>query len=188
MGFRRALSLAYLILSCSYFLIGSIGAPWFAPVRNAVPLVVLVTFLLMLPALGVALVKPCVVGTTARCFEGKCPLHRLLDLLHAGEYRRRGGAVCRLLRAPAHERGERVSRGRPQRVCRCSSRCCCFSRSHAAPVRARRLLWAQAGRNFLTVLSNPRFMLFLLIFSGYWIVFWQEFIILAALHSRLHQS
>ena len=31
MGFRRALSLAYLILSCSYFLLGSLGAPWLAP-------------------------------------------------------------------------------------------------------------------------------------------------------------
>jgi proton-dependent oligopeptide transporter, POT family len=28
------------------------------------------------------------------------------------------------------------------------------------------------------VLSNPRFMIFLLIFSGYWIVYWQEFITL----------
>ena len=66
LGFRRSLSLAYLILSCSYFLLGSIGAPWLAPVRNAVPLVALVTVVLMLPALGIALVKPCVVGTTAR--------------------------------------------------------------------------------------------------------------------------
>ena len=43
MGFRRALSLAYLILSCAYFLLGSLGAPWLAPVRDTVPLVVLVT-------------------------------------------------------------------------------------------------------------------------------------------------
>jgi MFS family permease len=35
---------------------------------------------------------------------------------------------------------------------------------------------AQTTKNFLTVISNFRFMLFLLIFSGYWIVFWQEFI------------
>src|SRR5271163_3538696 len=66
LGFRRALSLAYLILAGSYFLLGSLGAPWLAPIRNAVPLVVLVTVVLMLPAIGVALVKPCVVGTTAR--------------------------------------------------------------------------------------------------------------------------
>src|ERR1700684_4361538 len=35
LGFRRALSIAYLILAVAYFLIGSIGAPWLAPVRNA---------------------------------------------------------------------------------------------------------------------------------------------------------
>src|SRR5262252_4706517 len=38
LGFRRALSLAYLILSVSYFLLGSIGAPWLAGLRNAMPL------------------------------------------------------------------------------------------------------------------------------------------------------
>ncbi|MGH9726616.1 MAG: hypothetical protein ACRD41_16275, partial [Candidatus Acidiferrales bacterium] len=38
LGFRRSLSLAYLILSCSYFLLGSLGAPWLAFVRGAVPL------------------------------------------------------------------------------------------------------------------------------------------------------
>src|SRR5271165_2563194 len=64
--FRRALAIAYLILAGSYFLLGSLAAPWLAPVRNAVPLVALVTFVLMLPALGVAMVKPSVVGTTAR--------------------------------------------------------------------------------------------------------------------------
>src|SRR5258708_4974864 len=66
LGFRRALAIAYLILAGSYFLLGSLGAPWLAPVRDAVPLVGLVTVVLMLPALGVALVKPSVVGTTAR--------------------------------------------------------------------------------------------------------------------------
>ena len=66
LGFRRALSMAYLILAAAYFLIGSIGASWLAPVRNAVPLSLFVGFILILPALGIALVKPCVVGTTAR--------------------------------------------------------------------------------------------------------------------------
>jgi len=37
---------------------------------------------------------------------------------------------------------------------------------------------AKVAKNFLVVLSNPRFMIFLLIFTGYWIVFWQEFIAL----------
>ena len=66
MGFRRALSIAYLVLAAAYFLIGSIGASWLAPVRDAIPLGLFVGFILILPALGISLVKPCVVGTTAR--------------------------------------------------------------------------------------------------------------------------
>src|SRR5258708_38701314 len=62
LGFRRALSMAYLILSLAYFLLGAIGSAWLAPLRNSVPLVTLVAVVLVLPALGVALVKPCVVG------------------------------------------------------------------------------------------------------------------------------
>ncbi|HKM48171.1 MAG TPA: MFS transporter, partial [Terriglobales bacterium] len=66
MGFRRALLTAYLILSVSYFLLGSISAPWLAPVLKHVSLSSLVGFILLLPAFGIALVKPCVVGTTSR--------------------------------------------------------------------------------------------------------------------------
>src|SRR5260370_9735412 len=66
LGFRRALSLAYLILAAAYFLLGSLGAPWFAPVRAFVPPVLFVGFILILPALVISIVKPCVVGTTAR--------------------------------------------------------------------------------------------------------------------------
>jgi POT family proton-dependent oligopeptide transporter len=66
MGFRRALATAYLILSISYFLLGSIEAPWMASVRSHVSLAGLVGLILLLPAFGIALVKPCVVGTTSR--------------------------------------------------------------------------------------------------------------------------
>lgn len=66
LGFRRALSLAYLVLSIAYFLLGSISATWLAPARNAMPLELFVGVILVLPALGISLVKPSVVGTTAR--------------------------------------------------------------------------------------------------------------------------
>src|SRR5947208_15532980 len=41
LGFRRALSFAYMLLAGSYFLLGSLGAPWLAPIRNAIPLIAL---------------------------------------------------------------------------------------------------------------------------------------------------
>jgi POT family proton-dependent oligopeptide transporter len=37
---------------------------------------------------------------------------------------------------------------------------------------------AETLNNFGKVLASPKFMIFLLIFSGYWIVYWQEFITL----------
>src|SRR6266581_1610136 len=49
LGFRRALSLAYLVLSGAYFLLGSLGAPWSASLRAAMPLATLVTIILVLP-------------------------------------------------------------------------------------------------------------------------------------------
>src|SRR5207302_6279714 len=66
LGFRRALSLAYLILATAYFLLGSIDAPWLVPVRPAAPPVIFVGFFLILPALGLSMVTPCALGTTAR--------------------------------------------------------------------------------------------------------------------------
>jgi len=53
-GFRRALSSAYLILTCAYFLVGSIGAALARAGSAVVPLGLLAGVILFLPALGVA--------------------------------------------------------------------------------------------------------------------------------------
>jgi dipeptide/tripeptide permease len=177
LGFRRALSLAYLFLSIAYFTFGSIGASWFAPVRNAVPLVPLVAIVLMLPALGVALVKPSVVGTTARSSNenvrsvGYSIYYTLVNV----------GSTAGPLYA-----GWEQDHGRTGNVFRIAALSVFLMlflvlllfkeprRASDAPAAT----LSQVGKNFLTVLSNPRFMFFLAIFTGYWIVFWQEFIAL----------
>ncbi|MGA9977021.1 MAG: MFS transporter [Candidatus Sulfotelmatobacter sp.] len=177
MGFRRALSLAYLILSVSYFLLGSIGAPWMAPVRNAVPLVALVAFVLMLPALGIALVKPCVVGTTARASKenvrsiGYSIYYTLVNI---------GGAAGPFLASWVHQHVsvENVFRMAALSVFLMFFAVLLFFKEPRRSGEVQTANLAQVAKNFLTVVSNPRFMLFLLIFSGYYIAFWQEFIIL----------
>ena len=177
MGFRRALSLAYLILSCAYFLLGSLGAPWLAPVRESVPLIVLVTFVLALPALGIALVKPSVVGTTARASKenvrsiGYSIYYTLVNI---------GGAAGPLVASYVHQRMsvENVFRVAALSVFLMFIAVLLFFREPRRHDETETASLSQAGRNFWTVLTNPRFMLFLLIFTGYWIVFWQEFITL----------
>ena len=177
MGFRRSLSLAYLIVSCSYFLLGSLGAPWLAPVRGLMPLAVLVTIVLMLPALGVALVKPCVVGTTARTSRedvrsiGYSIYYTLVNI---------GGAAGPYVASWVHQHlsVENVFRAAALSVFLMFFAVLLLFKEPRRSGEVQTASLGQAARNFWTVISNPRFMLFLLIFSGYWIVYWQEFIIL----------
>ncbi len=177
LGFRRALSIAYLILSLAYFLMGSIGSPWLAPLRNRVPLVALVGFVLILPALGVALVKPCVVGTTARASKenvrsvGYSIYYTLVNV---------GSTAGPYLASWVHKHGsvENVFRVAALSVFLMLFFVLLFFKEPRRASEGEAPSLGQVGKNFLTVLSNPRFMLFLLIFTGYWIVFWQEFIAL----------
>jgi len=177
MGFRRALSLAYLILSCAYFLLGSLGAPWLAPVRDSVPLVVLVALVLTLPALGVALVKPSIVGTTARASKenvrsiGYSIYYTLVNI---------GGAAGPYVASYVHQRMrvENVFRVAALSVFLMFLAVLLFFREPRRSEEVQTTSLSQSARNFWTVITNPRFMLFLLIFTGYWIVYWQEFITL----------
>ena len=183
LGFRRALSSAYLILAGAYFLLGSIGSSWLAPVRNAVPLSLFVGFILVLPALGISLVKPCVVGTTARASKesvrslGYSIYYTMVNIggllgPYAGSLARRylgAGKIFLIAAAAVFVMFFFVLAffREPKRV-------------DDAPVPT----IGQTLQNFLTVLGNPKFMIFLVIFTGYWIVFWQQWIVMPV---YLHQ-
>jgi proton-dependent oligopeptide transporter, POT family len=177
LSFRRALSLAYLILAGSYFLLGSLAAPWLGPVRTAVPLVALVTFVLILPALGIALVKPSVVGTTARASHenvrsiGYSIYYTLVNI---------GGALGPFVASWVHRHlsVENVFRVSALSVFVMFFAVLLFFREPQRSGDTATESLAVTLRNFLKVLGNPKFMLFLVIFSGYWIVYWQEFVTL----------
>lgn len=217
LGFRRALSTAYLILGVSYFLIGSIGASWLAPIRNAVPLGLFVGVILVLPALGVSLVKPCVVGTTARASKenvrsiGYSIYYTMVNI---------GGALGPLFASWAHRNlgVENVYRVVAIGVFAMFFVVLLFFREPRQSGDAPPLSVMQVARNFCVVVGNARlvlpvllvafllriaiyvrpawsvpwwiwvallilvlagisrFMWFLVIFTGYWVVFWQQYI------------
>jgi POT family proton-dependent oligopeptide transporter len=216
MGFRRALSTAYLILAAAYFLIGSIGSPWLAPVRNAVPLGLFVGFILILPALGISMVKPCVVGTTARASKenvrsiGYSIYYTMVNV---------GGAAGPLFASWAHphlgvENVYRVSAlfvlgmffvvlfffreprkpgdTPPPSIATVARNFCVVVGNYqlVLPVLGIALLlriglwiypqfsvpwWIWAGMLVLALAGISRFMWFLVLFTGYWIVFWQQY-------------
>ena len=219
LGFRRALSIAYLILATAYFLIGSIGASWLAPIRSAVPLSLFVGFILVLPALGISMVKPCVVGTTARASKenvrsiGYSIYYTMVNI---------GGAAGPYVASMAHRH---LGIANVYRVAALSVFAMFFfvviffrepRKAGDAPTPS----IAEVVRNFCVVLGNyrlvlttlaiaavlaivslgfalftvpwwgwtilavvalagmSRFMWFLILFTGYWIVFWQQYITL----------
>jgi predicted MFS family arabinose efflux permease len=141
------------------------------------PLGVLVALVLMLPALGIALVKPCVVGTTARASKenvrsiGYSIYYTLVNI---------GGAAGPYVASWVHQHMsvENVFRVAALSVFLMFFAVLLFFKEPQRSGETQTVSLGQAAKNFVTVLSNPRFMLFLLIFSGYWIVYWQEFIIL----------
>ncbi len=176
-GFRRSLAIAYLTLAVGYFLMGSLTAGWMAPLRQAVPLYWVVLIVLMVPALGPSIVKPCVAGTTARASSesvrsiGYSIYYTLVNI--GGTL---GPIVAYLVRRSLGI--ENVFRVSALFVLLMFVATLIFykeptrSGEQAVPT-----IWA-ALRNMLVVLSNLRFVAFLLIFSGFWIIFWQEFIAL----------
>jgi len=230
LGFRRALSLAYLILGAAYFLIGSIGASWLAPVRNAMPLGLFVGIILILPALGISLVKPCVVGTTARASQesvrsiGYSIYYTMVNI---------GGAAGPLYASWAHRHlgVENVYRVGALSVFAMFFVVLFFFREPRQPGDAPPPSVAQVARNFCVVLGNyklvlpvlgvalalritmslrpsmsvpwwiwvgilglvlagiSRFMWFLVIFTGYCVVFWQQYISLPGyIHGFINSS
>ena len=188
LGFRRALSLAYLILTAAYFLLGSIGAPWLAPARNAVPLELFVGCILILPALGISLVKPSVVGTTARASQenvrslGYSIYYTMVNI---------GGAAGPLAASLARRH---LGAGKIFYIAAAVVFVMFFLvvTLFREPKRSDDVPKPSVGetlRNFVTVMRNPKFMIFLLIFTGYWIVFWQQWIVMPVyLHEYVNRD
>ncbi len=229
LGFRRALSLAYFILAIAYFLIGSIAAPWLAPVRDAAPLGLFVGCILVLPALGISLVKPCVVGTTARASKenvrsiGYSIYYTMVNI---------GGALGPYFASWSHRHlgVENVYRIAAVSVGAMFFVVLLFFREPRRAADEPVPSIASVARNFCVVLGKAwlvlpavaialllllvtafypvtipwwiwimllvvalagisRFMWFLVLFTGYWIVFWQQYISLPGyIHRYINAS
>ena len=217
LGFRRALATAYLILAAAYFLIGSIGDAWLAPVRNAVPLSLFVGFILVLPALGISMVKPCVVGTTARASKenvrsiGYSIYYTMVNLggaagPYVASWTHRHLGVEKVYRVSAlsvfamffvvlffFREPRQAGDAPPPSIATVARNFCVVVGNYrlvlptlVIALLLRIVLWVNPGFGVpwwiwvgllaLVLAGISRFMWFLVIFTGYWVVFWQQYI------------
>lgn len=176
-GFRRAFAFAFGILAVGYLLIGTTGMSAFETFYRGVPLYPVLLVYLVFTAIGGSFIKPSVLGTVA---VTSTPANKSMGyaiyywIVNVGALL--GPTIAFLVRDSAGIEFVYVV----------------SSLSCAAMFVVNALFYKEVKRegeehaeslatklkNLVTVLRNGRFMVFLLIFSLYWITFWQEFIIM----------
>jgi proton-dependent oligopeptide transporter, POT family len=176
-GFRRALMFAYLVMTVGYFLLGSLSAAWMEPLRHALGDKWLVLAILLVPALGPGVVKPCVAGTTARASSenvrslGYSIYYTIVNIGGA-----LGPIIAWLVRKQLGLGIESVFRVAAASVFLMFWTTLFFYREPNRSGEEQVASVSAAIKNVFVVLGNRRFVAFLLISSGFYIVFWQEFI------------
>ncbi len=175
-GFRRAFNIAFSVLALGYFFIGSLGMHAFAGVYSNFNLYWLLLIFLVLTAFGGSFIKPSVLGTVA--------------VTSKDETKSLGFAVYYWLVNVGALLGPTIAyfvrdRFGNEFVYLVSSISCLAMLMvnlilYKEVKSARTEVIESLGKkiaNLFVVLANFKFMIFLLIYSLYWIIFWQEFII-----------
>jgi dipeptide/tripeptide permease len=172
-GFRRTLAACFAFFSVGYFLIGLAGLRMGQTVVEAVGKGPYMAGVLFLTAVGGSLIKPCIVGTVASTSTDKT---RSLGYSIYYTLVNFGGALGPILALQVRE-GLGI-----EYVLVMSALTSflmligtlLFFREPVARQTEGRTL-PQVFRDMVLVFGNLRFMLFLVIFSGFWIMFWQIF-------------
>lgn len=175
-GFRRAFTIAFSILGLGYFLIGSVGMTAFQGIYGDMSLYWLLMIFLVFTAFGGSFIKPSVLGTVAvTSSEEKKSLGYAIYYWLVNVGAMIGPTIAYLVRDSMGNEFVYVV-----------SAISCFAmlivnlllykdvtvNTEIAPESLGKKI-----ANLFVVLGNFKFMIFLLIYSLYWIIFWQEFII-----------
>jgi dipeptide/tripeptide permease len=175
-GFRKAFFVAFSVLCVGYFLIGTTGMKPFSGLYEGLPLFWVLIVFFALTAIGGSFIKPSVLGTVAVTSRpetksvGYAIYYWLVNV---------GAAIGPLVAYLVRDRYG------IEFVYVVSSLSCAlmffvnlaFYKVVRDDSREVRESLGTKLKNLFVVLSNGKFMAFLLIFSLYWIMFWQIFII-----------
>ena len=174
-GFRKSLIACFVLFFIGYFLIGVAGLEFGQGLVESVGKFAYVAIVLVLTAIGGSLIKPCIVGTVAKTSRpdvkslGFSIYYTLVNL---------GGAIGPILALSV-----RQSFGIEYALVMSSLTSLmlafgtmAFFKEPEETGEARELkTFGKVFADMLLVFRNARFISFLVIFSGFWIMFWQIF-------------
>jgi len=174
-GFKKSLAACFFIFSLGYFAVGLAGLSQAQALVESVGRVPYVIGALMLTAIGGSLIKPCIVGTVARTTDaatkslGYSIYYTLVNL---------GGALGPILALQVREglgieyvlvMSAVVSLGN------LVATLMFFDEPKGGTPAGERRTMGKVFADMVVVFRNFRFISFLVIFSGFWIMFWQIF-------------
>jgi len=174
-GFRKSLMACFSIFCVGYFLIGVAGMEYGQTITAAVGKTPYVIFVLLLTAIGGSLIKPCIVGTVAKTTTpdskslGYSIYYMLVNI---------GGAIGPILALQVRENLGIEFVLVMSSVTSALNLFGTFLFFKEPPKAADEKPSSSLGvvfKNMLMVFKNGKFISFLVIFSGFWIMFWQIF-------------
>ncbi len=174
-GFKKSLAACFSIFCVGYFLIGLAGLSFGQGIADAVGRGPYVAAVLLLTAIGGSLIKPCIVGTVART---SAPEARSLGFSIYYTLVNIGGALGPILALQVRENlgieFVLVTSSITSFFCLLGT-LLFFREPEREPGEAAPTSFGKVLRDMALVFRNVRFLAFLVIFSGFWIMFWQIF-------------
>lgn len=174
-GFKKSLAACFSIFCVGYFLIGLAGLSFGQGITEAVGRGPYMAAVLLLTAVGGSLIKPCIVGTVART---SAPEARSLGFSIYYTLVNIGGALGPILALQVRENlgieFVLVTSSITSFFCLLGT-LLFFREPERAPGEVAPTSFGKVLRDMALVFRNGRFLSFLMIFSGFWIMFWQIF-------------
>jgi POT family proton-dependent oligopeptide transporter len=173
-GFKKTLATCFLIFCVGYFLIGMAGMEFGAEIVNAIGKRTYTLIVLILTAIGGSLIKPCIVGTVAKTTTqqtkslGYSIYYTLVNI---------GGAIGPILALLIRENlgieSVLIMSSVTSFLLFIGTLIFFKEPGELTPEETR--TFKKVFRDMLLVFANFRFITFLVIYSGFWLMFWQIF-------------
>ncbi|WP_276373874.1 MFS transporter [Chryseolinea sp. H1M3-3] len=171
-GFKKTLMACFAIFTVGYFLIGLAGMSYGQEIMDSIGRKTYIITVLMLTAVGGSLIKPCIVGTVAQTSK---PNVRGLGFSIYYTLGNIGGAIGPILALQIREDWgiEYVLIMSSVTTFFLLIGAWIFFNEPPQQTQASQRTFGKVFKDMLLVFGNIRFITFLIIFSGFWIMFWQ---------------
>jgi proton-dependent oligopeptide transporter, POT family len=174
-GFRKTLAACFFFFTFGYFMIGLGGMPAGQEIVNSVGKTTYMALVLIVTAAGGSLIKPCIVGTVERTSH---PDYRALGFSIYYALVNFGGAMGPILaseiRADIGIEWVFVMSAAVSALLM-GGTLLFFREPGGGEAQASQRTFGKVFSDMLLVFRNVRFVAFLVIFSGFWMMFWQVF-------------